>query len=138
MERWQRTMTSEYGYAVYFKDGSVCIFDLDDWCRGFVAGTDRIGLVAFNQTRREALAAIFPDGRIMDTRLSPPIEVNHKDVIRYLVENAPQIRDEKFHISHQDDLRSEKVLPADKSATEQDLLGVIAHLCHPNLDINPN
>ena len=138
MEEWkERILKSEYGTYQDFKPGSICIYDLEGYCRGFVTGTDEIGRIAFNNKRTEAMAAILQDGRIMDTRVTPVREVNHRDIIKFLVENVSQIREDKYHASHIENLRTEQVLPLREDNPQEDL-AIIGFCCDPSLDISIN
>ncbi|HLC65342.1 MAG TPA: hypothetical protein VJI46_04435 [Candidatus Nanoarchaeia archaeon] len=103
---WKKSLKSEYGTAVDLRKGSVCVYDREGYCRGYVAGNS-LGLMVFGPRIHTdgVLASVFPDGRIVGVRSKPPQRVDHKDIIRFLVENAPQIKEETFRISRLESLK---------------------------------
>ncbi len=129
MYNWKNEIKSEHGTAVDLEH-CVAVYDKDNYCRGFITGSD-YGQMILNQKRDEALGIVCGAGyvrlykpkkdpllkftpsvgTIVDTRVEPAVKVSHKDVIKYLIDNVPQIREPIYYIDNIQKLRDRTPLP---------------------------
>ena len=134
---WQKKIRSPHGTPVHIDRGATWVYDLDNYCRGRIGITDKIGGLIFNQEMTQALGIFLPRDGIIDTRSGKQESVTHRDMIRYIIENTSQVKKAIYLLDNLEELKK-KQFPDDDS--EWDVpLGAIEHgIRHALVENNSN